>query len=184
METLKAAIQVLHTTFKIPHIIITSVRPEAADQPSSHLSVVGSSMTSDHRARLFKIVFPAIDCYFSGTGDMFAALTVMRMREAVYHTAGLRERESWLSDDSVNALDLPLAKAAEKVLASMHAVLEKTSVGMDAVVEKARVGLVEVGEEERKRRLHLVTSRAAELRLVRNLACLQTPVVEFKARSL
>ncbi|KJZ77876.1 hypothetical protein HIM_02513 [Hirsutella minnesotensis 3608] len=82
MDTLAAAIQALHDEYHVPHVIITSVRLPARDQPEGRLLVVGSSMTSAGRARLFKIVFPSIDCYFCGTGDMFGALVATRMREA------------------------------------------------------------------------------------------------------
>ncbi|KAK3954880.1 proliferating cell nuclear antigen [Pseudoneurospora amorphoporcata] len=145
------------------------------------LSVVGSTMTSTRQPRAFQISFPAINCYFSGTGDMFSALMLVRMREAVYNTPGdLTERESWLSDDSVDALDLPLAKAAEKVLGSMHEVLTKTAEGMKGRVERVR-GFV---EEEEEKRLHLMKSKAAELRLVRHLDSLRHPKVEFRARRI
>ncbi|CAI0648274.1 unnamed protein product, partial [Colletotrichum noveboracense] len=75
MDSLQSAIHALHSKFRIPHVVITSVNLAAPDHPPSHLSVVGSSMDPSTGApRLFKIVFPAIDAYFSGTGDMFAAL--------------------------------------------------------------------------------------------------------------
>lgn len=174
METLKQAIQTLHDKFSVPHVIITSVN---LDSPSAafptHLTVVGSTMTSSRGARLFKITFPAIDCYFSGTGDMFGALAVVRMREAVYATPGLGGVPSWVSDDSVDALELPLARAAEKVLGSMHEVLSKTAGEMRSAVGAAAPG--EAGEVKLRR------AKAAELRLVRNLSCLRSPGKEFKA---
>ncbi|EGO53764.1 hypothetical protein NEUTE1DRAFT_93356 [Neurospora tetrasperma FGSC 2508] len=291
MPSLTRAISVLHERYAIPHIIITSVSlpgattvsstmpnsvpgssaptptPQEEGQGQSQpprtktLSVVGSTMTSARRPRAFQISFPAIDCYFSGTGDMFSALMLVRMREAVYNTEGdLTERESWLSDDSVDALDLPLAKAAEKVLASMHEVLTKTAEGMKGRVQRAKGFVdeqlqrekaktdgvngcghanghesvedghvdkkprldstqttttngnsngVEDGEktEERikeeaerrrkqveeaekeeevqaRKRLHLMKSKAAELRLVRHLDSLRHPKVEFRARRI
>lgn len=194
---------------------------------------------------------------------MFSALMLVRMREAVYNTeGGLTERESWLSDDSVDALDLPLAKAAEKVLASMHEVLTKTAEGMKGRVQRAKgfvdeqlqrekaktdgvngyanghesiedghvdkklkldstqpttngnidggedrermekeEGIKQEEEEEQQRRkqveeaekeeevqarkrLHLMKSKAAELRLVRHLDSLRHPKVEFRARRI
>jgi pyridoxine kinase len=194
MPSIARAIQVMHERYGIPHIIITSVSLPHPDHPVSSLSVVGSSMTSDRRARAFKIVFPAIDCYFSGTGDMFAALMVVRMREAVHNDSGegeglLTARESWLSDDSVDALDLPLAKAAEKVLASMHEVLTKTAETMERTVKKAAAELAAeadgvVGAEAEEKKLHLLKSKAAELRLVRHLDSLRFPKVEFRATKL
>ena len=178
----------MHKRYGVPHIVITSVSLSHPDHPSSSLSVVGSTMTSDHQERAFKIVFPAIDCYFSGTGDMFAALMVVRMREAVCKEGEeLMTTESWRSDDGVDALDLPLAKAAEKVLASMHEVLTKTSEMMDQKMKRVRdeAAREEGGEmvegEGGKRRVRLLQSKAAELRLVRHVDSLRFPNVEFRA---
>lgn len=113
---------------------------------------------------------------------MFAALMVVRMREAVVNAGehGLGDRAAWLSDDSVDALDLPLAKAAERVLASMHEVLEGTCESMKAEVQRAES---EIGSEDEKR-LHLARSKAAELRLVRHLGSLRDPKVQFKAQMM
>lgn len=114
---------------------------------------------------------------------MFAALMVVRMREAVVSAAGepgLGDRAAWLSDDSVDALDLPLAKAAEKVLASMHEVLGATCQSMKAEVKRVET---EIGTEDEKR-LHLAKSKAAELRLVRHLGSLRDPKVQFKAQKM
>ncbi|KAB5563617.1 Ribokinase-like protein [Coniochaeta sp. 2T2.1] len=185
MPTLRRAIEVIHRRYGVPHIIITSVAIPHPDHPPHSLSVIGSSMTSDRRARPFKIVFPAIDCYFSGTGDMFSALMAVRMREqaTAESNQGLSGKKSWLSGGEVEAEDLPLARAAEKVLASMNEVLDKTCRAMREEVEgaKKRIEAEGVGEEEGKRRLHLLQSRAAELRLVRNLESLRSPRVVCRA---
>ncbi|CAG9970765.1 unnamed protein product [Clonostachys byssicola] len=183
MESLTHAIQVLHDTHHIPHIVITSVNLSAPDHPDSHLSVVGSSMNSTGKARLFKIVFPAIDCYFSGTGDMFGALIVTRMREAVSQVPGLGDKPNWLSDDNTPTLELPLARAAEKVLASMHELLSKTSQGMTAIVERTRHDMTDAEKADQKK-LQLVKSKGAELQLVRNLDCLRNPAIEFRAKEM
>ena len=187
MASLEHAIQVLHERYHIPHVVITSVSLRHPDHPVSSLSVVGSTMTSDRKPRLFKIVFPAIDAYFSGTGDMFAALMVVRMREAVWNTpGGLTQTASWVSDDSVGSLDLPLASAAEKVLASMHEVLTKTCESMDVDVANARKA-VEAGskiDEAGKKKLHLLKSRAAELKLVRHVDSMRHPKVPFRAQKM
>ena len=52
------------------------------------MTVVGSSRRRDGSARLFKVEVPVLDCYFSGTGDMFAALMVARLREACAERKG------------------------------------------------------------------------------------------------
>lgn len=181
LASLTRAIEVIHTTYHVPHIVLTSV--SLADTTGSDertLSVIGSTMTSTHQPRAFTIRFPAIDAYFSGTGDMFAALMVVRMREAVAGQPALSERAAWRSDDSVDALDLPLARAAEKVLASMHEVLGATCERMKADVSRAEA---EFGAADEKR-LHLAKSKAAELRLVRHLGSLREPKVLFKAEKL
>jgi pyridoxine kinase len=183
MDTLAQAIQALHDQYSVPHVVITSVSLSAPDHPDRHLSVVGSSMTSSRRVRLFKIVFPSIDCYFSGTGDMFAALMVVRMREAVAAVAGLGDSPSWLSGDDVGALELPLARATEGVLASMHEVLSRTSEGMAAVVERTMAGMSEEDKADEKK-AQLVRTKAAELQLVRHPECIRSPTIGFKAKAL
>ena len=143
--------------------------------------MIGSSRRTDCSPRLFKIDFPAIDCFFSGTGDTFAALTVVRLREAVT-AADLSKMKSWLSPDDVETLDLPLTKAVEKVLASMHSVLEKTKVARDQALED--IGGIMEQEKDSEKRMHLRKTKAAEVRLVRNLKDLREPRVIFKAETL
>lgn len=192
MTSLTHAIEVIHAKYGVPHIVLTSVSLDhdnnGDDQnhtsPRKTLSVVGSTMTaSTRKPRAFKIRFPAIDAYFSGTGDMFAALMVVRMRQAVTAgaaAAGLGQTASWLSPDDVDALDLPLAKAAERVLASMHEVLAATCESMKAEVKRVEA---DIGRDDEKR-MHLARSKAAELRLVRHLGSLREPTVEFKAQKM
>lgn len=198
MTSLTRAIEVIHTKYGVPHIVLTSVSLDNEDDNGNNnngtaatrtLSVVGSTMTaSTRKPRAFKIRFPAIDAYFSGTGDMFAALMVVRMRQAVSEGAGagagaaaaLGQTESWLSPDDVGALDLPLARAAERVLASMHEVLAATCESMKAEVKRVEA---DIGTADEKR-MHLARSKAAELRLVRHLGSLRDPVVEFKAQNM
>ncbi|GAO14380.1 hypothetical protein UVI_02055060 [Ustilaginoidea virens] len=183
MASLKAAIQALHEKYRVPHVVITSVNFSPSGQPPSHLSVVGSSMTSAGNSRLFQITFPSIDCYFCGTGDMFGALITARMREAVGRVPGLVDRASWLSDDSVAPTELPLARATEKVLASMHEVLTKTRDDMQAVMDRTRASLAEEDRASGKGEQQ-IKSKASELRLVQNLPSLQDPRVQFRARDV
>ncbi|RJE17416.1 pyridoxal kinase [Aspergillus sclerotialis] len=112
---------------------------------------------------------------------MFAALTVARLREAVFNTPGLRDTKSWVSADDVKPTELPLAKATVKVLASMHSILEKTLEGRAAeLAALGEEGLDGVSGEEREKAMHLRRTKAAEIRLVRNVRFLREPVVEFE----
>jgi len=126
---------------------------------------------------------------------MFAALTVVRFREACLH-AGLLGKKSWMSGDEVAAVELPLARACEKVLSSMQVVLEKTVKARDEAMRQfdgeggGKMDNVGVGvegvnggdSEERKR--YLAETKAAEIRVVRNVADLRSPEVKFKATAV
>ncbi|TGO31161.1 hypothetical protein BPAE_0001g00550 [Botrytis paeoniae] len=183
MDTLKLAITTLHEVYKIPHIMVTSISlPSPGAEP--HLSVVGSTMTSTAEPRIFSIKIPAIDCFFSGTGDMFAALMLVRFKEAVCNVEGLLEKDAWISDNEVEATELPLARATEKVLASMHEVLAKTKIARDEEIEKWKNVVGGRAKDEDSKREGLVRSKAAEVRLVRNVHFLKNPVVRFRAESV
>lgn len=175
LASLVKAIQVLHKEYQVPHVIITSIRFNAEER----LSVIGSSATSTWQPRLWKITVPSYPVFFSGTGDMFAALTVARLREAVFE-AGLQHTASWRSPDDVEATELPLAKAAEKVLASMQAVLGKTyeyyEVNLKAIEEaEERSGPGHKEAEGGPSRSHLLMTKATEVRVVRNARDLVDP---------
>ncbi|KAJ4163869.1 hypothetical protein LMH87_005573 [Akanthomyces muscarius] len=182
MDSLAAAIQALHTKHRVPHVVITSVSIASPDVPAGHLCVVGSTMTSTGGARLFKAVFPSIDCYFCGTGDMFGALVTVRMREAAATSPSLMARGSWVSDDDVAAVDLPLARATEKVLASMHEVLTHTKDAMQGVVDRTLAAMATEEERSGEKQRMLAGKKAAELQLVRNLDCLRTPEKSIEVR--
>ncbi|KAI1100487.1 Ribokinase-like protein [Jackrogersella minutella] len=204
-SSLSHAIRVLHQDYGVPHVVITSVSiplfnsaSAATPEAPRTMSVVGSSMTSDRQPRIFKISFPVFEAYFSGTGDMFAALMVVRMREAVANydklsngigkvdgdVAGsgkLGGRRSWLNSDDVDALDLPLTRAAEKVLASMHEVLQRTC---ESMVAEMKIIKEQRGVDIDEKTLHLLKSRAAELKLTRNLGCLRDPTIAYRAEKM
>ena len=202
MATMKQAIGKLHQTSRVPHVLITSIRlpattantPKPADQgkPSeAKLSIIGSTATTEMKPRLFRITVPVLPVFFSGTGDMFASLMVARLRQAA-HEANVLDQPSWRSPDDVAATDLPLAKAAEKVLASMHAVLKDTAQYYEGVQEQLKKesaselneGVGEQADQEKDEERHLRLTRAAEVRVVRNVSSLRDPkdLATFKAQ--
>ena len=168
-------------------MVITSVKPfrhyeAGGTSPPKNLTVIGSTTRSDGTPRLFRVEVPALDCFFNGTGDLFAALTVARLREAVFSTPELRTAKSWVSPDDVTATELPLAKATVKVLASMHSILEKTMEARAAeLAVQSGEDLQSLDEKEMEKQAHLRRTKAAEVRLVRNVKYLRDPVVEFRA---
>jgi len=152
------------------------------------MSIVGSTARTDFSPRSFKIGVPAIDCFFSGTGDMFAALTVVRLREAVTQ-AEVGGVKSWISPNDVGPTELPLAMAAEKVLGSMHAILEKTKEARDEELANTSgpLGAMEKekeSEKESEKRMGLRRTKAAEVRVVRCVGDLREPATKWKAVAL
>lgn len=141
-------------------------------------------MRADSSPRLFEIDMPVIDCFFSGAGDMFAALMTVRLREAAT-TCQLLEAMSWLSPDSVEAVNLPLAKAAEKALGSISTILRKTKTARDEALERmgGEMGILEL-EKGSQKRLNLRKTKAAEVRIARYSRDLQEPEEHFKAKYL
>lgn len=162
-----------------------------------NLTIIGSTATSDYKPRLFRIDTPQLPLFFSGTGDMFAALTVPRLIEAVHASStaevNLLNKPSWRSPDDVPANELPLAKACQKVLASMQAVLAKTT---EACNEKMKTydtragnegrGSGQEADEESEKRRHLALMNASEVKVVRYVKELLDPphLERFKPRRI
>jgi len=265
--SLAAAIQVLHQTYQVPHVIITSLRltrdnrtissqapsratsnppsttasgqhtpirspnydpaqthpasylarpinsqnfspetshpaawlslpqDEAESEEIKNITIIGSTATSDFKPRLFRIDTPELPLFFSGTGDMFAALTIPRLIEAVHSSSipDLSSRPSWRSPDDVPAAELPLAKACQKVLASMQAILNKTTVTCqermkvyDARAAKEGCGEGVEAEADIAKRRHLALMNASEVTVVRHVKELIDPpnLDRFKPRSV
>lgn len=196
------AISVLHKRYKVPHVVVTSLRlsateshpkdPSTSTKEGSTLAVVGSSATASLDPRAFSITVPNLPVFFSGTGDMFAALMAVRFREAS-SAASLLETGSWRPEDSTSAAELPLARAAETVLRSMHAVLVKTAqarereLEAEASAEAPGTGdgtseIERTAEDEKgaevDRREHLRRTKASEIRAVRFMKDLREPEVQ------
>lgn len=195
LESLAQAVAALHATYRVAHVVVTSLRlhprtgrtlpvttdaPELGPDEQEMLTCVGSSMMQDGRPRLFRIDVPAFPVFFSGTGDMFAALMVARLR-AEAMAAGIQGTRGWRSPDEVSATELPLAKAAEKVLASMQVVLGRTYDAMKGIDFDAEASGLGEGEEDRagtELKQHLARTKAAEVKVVKNVEVLKTPPQE------
>lgn len=183
VESLKEAITSIHEIYKVPHILITSVNLTAPGEIPS-LSVVGSTKTSLDKPRIFRVQVPSLDCFFCGTGDMLAALMVVRFREAVCAIDGLGQKESWVSGDEVAEIELPLARAVERALASMQEVLARTLVKRNEEIAAWEVKNGEGGDAEVEKKRYLMKTKAAEVRLIRNLECLKHPEVKYLAEKI
>lgn len=114
---------------------------------------------------------------------MFAALLIARLREASA-ADGLLNTRSWMPDDGTPATETPLAKATEKVLASMQIVLEKTIEARDEELKEGMKGglsgktdLDGEGNQDNgeEKRMFLARTKASEVRVVANAQALREP---------
>ncbi|KAF2855389.1 Ribokinase-like protein [Plenodomus tracheiphilus IPT5] len=172
-------------------------QPPPEDDNVENLTIIGSTATSDHKPRLFRIDTPQLPIFFSGTGDMFAALTVPRLIESVRAAStpehALHTTPSWRSPDDVPAEELPLAKACQKVLASMQAVLHKTAVSCQEKMEAYDTRMKKVGsgsgdeeDAETEKQRHLALMQASEVQVVRHVGELRDPrdLERFRPRAI
>ncbi|KAK6339835.1 putative pyridoxal kinase [Orbilia javanica] len=168
------AFNTFHSEFRTPHIIISSVQSLVN---KNEYVCFGSSMTTKGKPRAFSIAVPMLQGPFVGTGDMFASLLVSRFRHAAAD-AGLLETPNWISSDDITATELPLARAAEMVLASMDKVLKKTGAERDKKVKSLDED--DHGNDAQLKRARYM--RAAELRLVSCIEEIRSPVVKYTAK--
>jgi pyridoxine kinase len=124
---------------------------------------------------------------------MFAALTIPRLIEAVHSVPDLSSTPSWRSPDSVAPQDLPLAKACQKVLASMQSILAQTSESCkekmevyDRSVEREGCGEGKEVADEAMRKRHLRLMDASEVKVPRFVRELVRPgdLGRFEARAV
>jgi pyridoxine kinase len=167
IESITVCLKTLHQLYRVPHVVITSLRL------ATHPDVIfccGSTATTQLEPRPFTLEVPTIDGPFVGTGDLFASLLLARLHPFTNHL---------MPHEKVSAIELPLARALEMVIASMQGVLKTTKAAMDRQLEKD--GDVKLLTEKEK----LVNlMRAAELRLVGSQEALLHPDVKVRAVAL
>ena len=177
----------------VRHVLVTSIKVDDGQEHSEkELLVVGSTSTSEGKARCFVVRIPKLNCFFSGTGDMLAGLMVARLREECEKRGSLQSK-GWVSadDDGLQATELPLAKATEKVLSSMQMVLEKTMEARDKEMAifgqspGASIGGTEGDQSSTEEdRRYLAATKAAEVRVVQNVRALLDPEIKYRAEAV
>ncbi|KAL9090112.1 MAG: hypothetical protein Q9159_002177 [Coniocarpon cinnabarinum] len=179
------AMESLHQRHGVRNVVVTSLRLGRQDLTSAPLfadlrhdeilGVVGSTSTSDGSSRPFLLTITLLPVSFRGTGDMFAALMAVRLREAALSRGLVGNGASWSPGNDITATELPLAKATEKVLASIYAVLAKTAKRRDTeLVVPSKVSSDEENEEKAQ---HLRTTKASEVRVVQHVEELRNPPI-------
>ncbi|KAG0067179.1 putative pyridoxal kinase [Linnemannia elongata] len=107
----------------------SSKREEAEEE--SMYCVCSNRRSKDDTPRVFAIGFPTYDGYFTGTGDLFSALLVARLDEAVQQEAGSslegQEKSAPVTNGHLGASkETALSRACIKVVATMRAVVLRT----------------------------------------------------------
>ncbi|PWN19278.1 Ribokinase-like protein [Microstroma glucosiphilum] len=173
IPSLLSVLQSLHTQ-GANHVLITSVSLSDTDilkigaTPSSEPSMVlvGSSRPStDTPLKPWFIQFPEVRGYFSGVGDLFAAMTLGRFQNL---TAQDVEAETSVT---------PIARAAELAVAVVQAVLAKTQKSMDALEQEVTEGSSGDDAQARVDRM-----RGRELKIIQSKREIENPEVAYQAK--
>lgn len=196
LKSTVTAIGMLHKKYGVRHIVVTSMRLRKKDLPDSALrshdddddeevlAVVGSSSRSDGTSRPFVLSIPLLPVFFSGTGDIFAALIAVRFHEASKQTGLVRNGRSWAPSDDVEACELPLAKATEIVLSIMYDILVKAAKRRDAELNRLEPLEKSLANEELEKQEYLRRTKASEVRVVRFAHELQHPPMQVDGQIL
>lgn len=108
IESIKKCLHILHKELNVPNVAITSIKLHGDE---ANLISVGSTCDATTGIiQSFYFSFPNLHSYFTGTGDLFAALLADRF----YHEKTDKKSSK------------PLENAMQKVLAVMHTVLTST----------------------------------------------------------
>lgn len=198
LASLKQVILTLHKQHKVPHVIITSVELPDADLakigahrslPDGRLAMlqVGSSCDiqlspSGERQEpsiegddleIWSIQFPEVQGYFSGVGDMFAALTLGRFQP--------EPKEAAQSNGVQHPRPLtPIAKASELAIASLQGILSNTC----RVIDELKKDLPPASEAEKKDEAQerVDRMRRRELRVVQSKKEIESPTIVYRAK--
>ncbi|KAF9142504.1 putative pyridoxal kinase [Linnemannia schmuckeri] len=122
---------VAHHTFGQNGAATNGTSKEDGVEEESMYCVCSSRRSKDGVPRVFAIGFPTYDGYFTGTGDLFSALLVARLDEAVQQEAesdleGQEKPVSLTNGHHAEKRETALSRACIKVVATMRAVVLRT----------------------------------------------------------
>ncbi|KAK9474897.1 Ribokinase-like protein [Dipodascopsis tothii] len=172
LDQIPDVLQKLHQRYKVKHVVISSVVFEAG---ATEFVCVGSSARSDGTPRPFYLRLPFIDQYFTGTGDLFAALLADRFHR---YTNGNTVELA----DSTPASELPLVSAVRDVSTIVQSVLRRTHQHVidtqDRPVPAALLSSYGMDAAKAKR---IRDMKYGELQLISSQDAIRNPVVTVEA---
>ncbi|KZT07211.1 Ribokinase-like protein [Laetiporus sulphureus 93-53] len=180
MNTLRRAIQVLHTKYHVPNVVVSSIplqswltsalpsyiRPGLESRDSDFLVCIASSVKSSEPGRtedgnwsatVHAQCIPCIPGYFSGVGDLFSALLLGHFKPSSSITAPHLTATS--------ETETPLSRAVSQALTKTHAILTLTHEHAVTLPEEDRLPTddeLDASKPDRKIR----RMRGRELRLI------------------
>lgn len=189
LASLRAVQEKLHVEYRVPHVVITSLAlpPDdlarlgaSATMPDGQEAMVLVGSTWDHGLQSWFLQFPCLGEYFSGVGDLFAALVLARFAT---HLDDLPEpaRAAHALEPAASADEctLPIARAVMLAVAALQHVLVRTRATM--VEQGARLQLdpfrpvTQLDADERVR-----VMRLRELRIVQSASEILRPRVLYR----
>lgn len=179
LESLKEVIKKLHS-FGTPNVIITSIvslPPDEIEKIGAKVNggmiLVGSSSDPSNlvQNQPWCIQFPELEDYFVGVGDLFSALMLGFFRNEHIQTSSNKSAFA-------NAINTPLAIAAELAVAGVQGVLHRTLGFIEQ--EKIPENYDQLDEVEKR----VAKARRVELRLVASRSEIEQPHVKFHAKPL
>lgn len=195
LKSLKNVLLTLHKKHRVPHVIITSI-----ELPDHDLAAIGAhrNMPDGRPAMLqvgssyeihleqgerqepkleaqdlniWSIQFPEVQGYFSGVGDMFAALTLGRFHPEASTSAQ--------ANQSANELT-PIAKASELAIASLQGVLSNTCRVIDQLETESNADTDAEGNDGAQAKVDRMRRR--ELRVVQSKNEIESPTIAYRAK--
>ncbi|CAO1638813.1 unnamed protein product [Sympodiomycopsis kandeliae] len=159
----RGASNVIITSVELPESELAKIGATPTMQDDKSMILVGSTRSSSSSSlHPWYIQFPEIKGYFSGVGDLFAALLIGRFQPESKSTSSVT----------------PIASAAEEAIASVQSVLYRTlettkSLEQDTITSHSEQDPVQQRVETMRRR---------ELRLIQSRKEIEFPNVQHKAR--
>ncbi|EJF58096.1 Ribokinase-like protein [Dichomitus squalens LYAD-421 SS1] len=175
--SLRQATQVLHQTYHVPHVVISSIplkswlldllpahlHPASASASTSEYLACIASSRQGSSSTVYATCFPCLPGYFSGVGDLFSALVLAHF-----------------TDEPTTEGETSLSRAVSQAVSKTHAMLVLTHEAAAALPEDERTVTdeeLDVREPIRKIR----RMRGRELRLIQGQDIIRgTQPIEFR----
>ncbi|GAO45947.1 Ribokinase-like protein [Saitoella complicata NRRL Y-17804] len=150
LPTLRTAMTALHEAYGVKHVVITSI--QLPSHPDSLICAGSTQTPGKHMHAQFWYQVPKQPGFYSGTGDVFAALLLAHLDAGSLAEGG--------------ALQI----VVRKVLSTLSSILSRTRKGME---EELQTSSTDLDRNEKEEKVRVI--RAAELRLVQSQEAILRP---------